>query len=185
MASEIDPRFEFASELASTTDDVIEAWLRGRNERTRRGYLSDLKQFAIWAGAPSPESAVDALMRHGPGKANQVMLAYRAAMKEPTTENPKGLSSSAINRRLAAIRSMIKYGRLIGVIAWAIDVENEPTREAQGYERPGPGRYPVAIPGVVAGRRWQCGAARPRYPGHVVRSRVATRGAVRPRTGRC
>jgi integrase/recombinase XerC len=136
MSSEISPLFEFTSELAATTDHVIEAWLAGRNDKTRRGYLSDLKQFAIWAGAPSPEAAVDALMRHGPGKANQVMLAYRAAMKEPTTANPRGLSSACINRRLAAIRSMIKYGRLIGAITWAIDVANEPHEKRKDMRGP-------------------------------------------------
>lgn len=125
MSTELAPVFEFATELASTTDDVIEAWLAGRNALTRRGYLSDLGQFALWAKAPSPHAAVDALLRMGPGKANQIVIKYRAYMIEVVLEDGTvGLSSSTINRRLAAIRSMVKFGRLIGVITWALDVPN-------------------------------------------------------------
>ncbi len=130
MATELAPVFEFSTELASTTDDVINAWLRGRNEKTRRGYLSDLGQFALWAKAPSQHAAVDALLRLGPGKANGVVMAYCAYMKE------SGLSHATINRRLAAIRSMVKFGRRIGVINWSLDVQNEKTEKRRDMRGP-------------------------------------------------
>jgi integrase/recombinase XerC len=115
MSTELAPIFEFPIELASTTEDVIEAWLAGRNAATRRGYLSDLGQFALWAKAPSSHAVIDALLRMAPGHANRVVLGYQAHMVE------SGLSSSTINRRLAAIRSMVKFGRRIGVITWSLD----------------------------------------------------------------
>jgi integrase/recombinase XerC len=129
MSTEIVPVFEFSTELASTTDDVIEAWLAGRNVATRRGYLSDLGQFALWAKAPSSHAAVDALLRMNPGMANRIVLGYQAHMVD------SGLSSSTINRRLSAIRSMVKFGRRIGVITWGLDtpgVKTEPRRDMKG-----------------------------------------------------
>ena len=49
MSTELAPVFEFTTEIAATTEHVIEAWLAGRNDKTRRGYLSDLGQFAVWS----------------------------------------------------------------------------------------------------------------------------------------
>ncbi len=129
MSTELAPIFEFPTELASTTKDVIEAWLAGRNAATRRGYLSDLGQFALWAKAPSSHAVVDALLRMTPGMANRIVLGYQAHMVE------SGLSSSTINRRLAAIRSMVKFGRRIGVITWSLDtpgVKPEKRRDMKG-----------------------------------------------------
>jgi integrase/recombinase XerC len=131
MSTDIAPVFKFSKTLAAATADVIEAWLRGRNEKTKRGYLSDICQFATWAKAPSSHAAVDALLRMGPGGANRVVMTYRADMVEA------GLSSSTINRRLAALRSMVKVGRLIGAVTWSLDVENVKS-EAKGDMR-GPG----------------------------------------------
>ena len=131
MSTDIAPVFKFSKTLAAATADLIEAWLRGRNALTRRGYLSDLGQFALWAKAPSDHDVVDSLLRLKPGDANRIVLAYRADMVEA------GLSSSTINRRLAALRSMVKVGRLIGAVTWSLDVENVKS-EAKGDMR-GPG----------------------------------------------
>jgi integrase/recombinase XerC len=129
VSTDIAPVFKFSKTLATTTGDLIEAWLAGRNALTRRGYLSDLGQFALWAKAPSYHAVVDSLLRLKPGDANRIVLAYRAHMVE------SGLSSATINRRLAALRSMVKVGRTIGKIAWSLDVENiksEVRRDMQG-----------------------------------------------------
>ena len=129
MSTDIAPIFKFSKTLAAATDDLIEAWLAGRNAKTRRGYLSDLGRFALWAKAPSDHAVVDSLLRLKPGDANRIVLAYRAHMVET------GLSSSTINRRLAALRSMVKVGRTIGKITWSLDVENirsEVRRDMQG-----------------------------------------------------
>jgi len=64
--------------IAST--DIIQAWLAGRNPRTLRAYAFDLSDFARFAGAATPEAAVDALVAGGPAFANRVALAYRADM---------------------------------------------------------------------------------------------------------
>lgn len=119
MSTEIAPVFKFAKTLAVGTVDLLESWLAGKNAKTRRGYLSDIGQFASWAGAPSDHAVVDSLLRLKLGDANRIVLAYRAHMVE------RKLSSSTINRRLAAIRSMVKAGRTIGMVNWSLEVGNE------------------------------------------------------------
>src|SRR5271166_442908 len=75
-----------------------------------------------------------------PGMANRIVLAYHAYMKEQKVvhgENEfKGLSSATINRRLAAIRSMVKFGRRIGVITWSLDTPGERTEKRGDMKGP-------------------------------------------------
>jgi integrase/recombinase XerC len=129
MSTEIAPLSKPLTGLAVPTEEVIEAWLRGRNAATTRGYLSDICHFAEWFKAPSAPAAVDALLRLGHGAANRVVMTYKAYLIESE------LSSATINRRLAALRSMVKVGRMIGVITWSLDVENvrsEPRCDMRG-----------------------------------------------------
>jgi integrase/recombinase XerC len=129
METDLAPLPAHATDLAVKTVDLIEAWLQGRNEKTRRGYLSDLDQFRVWSEAESTEAAVESLLRLAPAGANRVALSYKAAMVESK------LSPATINRRLAALRSMVKVGRVIGAINWLLEVENvksEPRRDMRG-----------------------------------------------------
>jgi integrase/recombinase XerC len=114
---------------AARTADVLEAWLAGRNPRTLEGYRRDLVQFAEWLGAPSADAAVEVFLSSGQAGANRIALAYRASLIE------RGLASATIARRLAALRSMVKVARLIGRVAWTLDVEGlrvEPRRDMRG-----------------------------------------------------
>jgi integrase/recombinase XerC len=135
-------RRDEAAELTRRVVDLTDAWLAGRNEKTKRGYLSDLNDFARWLGEKETHTAVERLLQMGPGKANQTVMLYIAAMKERKPSNrpaadDERLSSSTISRRIAALRSMIKIGRRIGMINWTLDVE-VPKAEARRDVR-GPG----------------------------------------------
>jgi integrase/recombinase XerC len=132
MGRELSRRQRSATDLAVPPVDVLESWLQGKNQLTRRGYLSDLNDFAAWRTAESPEAALEQLLRMGPGRANQLVIAYRADMKER-----RDLSSSTINRRLAALRSMVKVGRTIGVVNWSLDVQNVKSEERRHMSGPG------------------------------------------------
>lgn len=142
MSTEVAPVFEFPADLVPSGDDVIGQWLAGRNKSTQRAYLDDIGRFAAWAGAPSDHAAVEALLHSGPARANQIIMAYVAHMKERTVKTDgkdfKGLAPATINRRISAIRSIIKFGRLIGLITWSLDaggvkeVGNESRRDMRG-----------------------------------------------------
>lgn len=56
-------------------------------------------------------------------------LAYKTTLKE------RGLPPATINRRLAALRSLVKLGRTLGVVPWGLEIRNErtvPFRDTRG-----------------------------------------------------
>ncbi|WP_422929016.1 tyrosine-type recombinase/integrase [Singulisphaera sp. PoT] len=117
--------------LAFTSIDLTAAFLSGRKPTTLRAYESDLEDFAMFAGAGSSGEAVNGLIALHHGQANGVALAYRSHMTE------RGLSSATVSRRLAALRSVVKLGRTLGLINWTLEVES-PKAEAYRDTR-GPG----------------------------------------------
>lgn len=97
---------------------VIGAFLAGRNKRTLDAYAGDLDDFAAVLGFDCREEAVLRLLSLGAGPANALVLRYRNVMVDG------GLQASTINRRLAALRSLVKLARTLGVIVWGIDIPN-------------------------------------------------------------
>jgi integrase/recombinase XerC len=109
--------------------DLLEAFLAGRKATTLRAYTADLSDFAGWAGKPSPGAACDWLFALGAAEANATALEYRASLVE------RGLTPATVSRRLAALRSMSKCARLIGVCSWVLEVESpkvQPYRDTRG-----------------------------------------------------
>lgn len=111
---------------------LLEAFLAGRSARTVEAYRRDLADFAAFAGVADGEAAGRALLALPQGAANGMALAYRAAMVE------RGLAPATINRRLAALRSLVQLGNTLGLVAWSLSVEN--VRAATYRDTRGPGR---------------------------------------------
>jgi integrase/recombinase XerC len=115
--------------LVLGVDDVLKAFLAGRNPRTLLAYDKDLQDFARFVGAADARSGVGMLLNLPHGSANAAALAYKASLVD------RGLKSATIGRRLAALRSVVKMARTLGVVAWTLDVENpkvEPYRDTAG-----------------------------------------------------
>lgn len=111
---------------------LITAFLSGRNPRTLRAYRQDLDDFRAFVRSETAEAAAGVLLSRGQGGANAVALAYRAHLRE------RGLQAATINRRLAALRSLVKLARILGMVPWGLDVENvrsEPYRDTRGPGR--------------------------------------------------
>jgi integrase/recombinase XerC len=113
----------------SAPERLLGAFLSGRSPRTLRAYALDLADFARWSGVASAAEAARLLLAAGQGGAKGTALAYRAGLLA------RGLSAATVNRRLAALRSLVKVARLLGLAGWTLDVEgvpSEPLRDSRG-----------------------------------------------------
>jgi integrase/recombinase XerC len=109
--------------------DLLDAFLSGRNGRTLRAYDRDLADFAAFLGAADARAAVALLLAGGLGRANEVVLSYRAHLAA------RGLATATIARRLAALRSVVKLARTLGRVAWMLEIPSpkaEPFRDTAG-----------------------------------------------------
>ncbi len=113
---------------------LVAAFLAGRNPRTLRAYSQDLEDFRAFVGAGDVDAAAALLLGRGHGEANALGLAYKAHLVE------RGLSPATVNRRLAALRSLVKLARILGAVPWTLEVQNakaQPYRDTRGPGRVG------------------------------------------------
>lgn len=115
----------------SAAERLVAAFLAGRGPETRRAYSNDLADFAAFLDVADVDRAAAVLLGGGHGRANELALAYRAHLAE------KKLAAATINRRLAALRSLVKLGRVLGVVPWALEVPNEKARAYRDTRGPG------------------------------------------------
>src|SRR5262249_20138524 len=111
---------------------LVEAFLAGRSPQTLRAYRKDLEDFAAFLGVASVEAIPTSLLGGGQGSANELALRYRAHLQA------RGLAPATVNRRLAALRSLVKLARVVGLVAWALDVDG--VRAEKYRDTRGPGR---------------------------------------------
>jgi len=103
---------------------LVQAFLEGRTGTTTEAYTRDLTEFRDFLGLATLEQASAFLCSQSLGDANSIALEYRASLKE------RGYQSNTINRRLASLRSLVKFARTLGLISWSLEVKNE---KAQAY----------------------------------------------------
>ena len=103
---------------------LISSFLEGRKETTAEAYERDLEEFRAFMGSSTIREAAEYLCSQNLGDANLIALEYRASLKE------RRFQSNTINRRLASLRSLVKYARTIGLITWSLEVKNE---KAEAY----------------------------------------------------
>ena len=111
---------------------LLEAFFAGRNPRTLAAYRADLEDFRAHTGAANIGEAAGQLLSASHGEANAAALAYKANLVD------RGLQAATINRRLAALRSLVKLANTLGLVPWTLAVENV---KSQAYrDTRGPGR---------------------------------------------
>lgn len=100
--------------------DVMKAFFARRAPSTVNAYRGDLGQFAVWV---DPEQCADLnafsawLFSEQPGRVNALLMEWMEEMLQA------GLAPYTINRRLVAVRSLVKLGRTLGLINWGLDVQ--------------------------------------------------------------
>jgi integrase/recombinase XerC len=108
---------------------LVDVFLSGKSKTTLLAYRADLEAFSRFLGKSTIDEAADAFLGYGHGMANQVALSYRAQMLE------SGLAPATCNRRLAAVRSLVKLARVIGRVTWVLEipaVRSEKYRDTKG-----------------------------------------------------
>jgi len=111
---------------------LIQAFLSGRNALTIRAYRQDLNDFSSFTRARGVDDAARGLLSLAPGDANALALSYKANLVE------RGLQAATINRRLAALRALVKLARTLGIVLWSLEVQNlkvEQDRDLRGPAR--------------------------------------------------
>jgi integrase/recombinase XerC len=108
---------EFAH-CIDTDPDVIEQLLTDtRSPNTKRAYEKDLKDFFLFVAKREPDRDLVLAFLHLDGQqAITAVLKYKAHLV-----NTRRLSEATVNRRLAAIKSMVAMGRKVGVCAYRLD----------------------------------------------------------------
>ena len=113
----------------ATPARVVEAFLAERNQNTLRVYRQGLAAFQAFLNKPSLEEACAFFLSRSQGEANDLVLAYRAHLRQ------KKLSVATQNHRLAALRSLVKLARMLGVCSFSIEVKSlrvEAYRDTRG-----------------------------------------------------
>lgn len=110
------------------------SYLSTLSEHTRRAYTRDLEDLARHLGAADGLDTLRRLIEGGPGEANTLALDYKGDLLR------RELTPATINRRLAAVRSLVKLAKTSGLISWELSVRGErskPYRDTKGPGRSG------------------------------------------------
>ncbi len=103
-------------------DLILQAFCEGRSQKTVQLYLSDLDTFKSYLGVNNLKSALLELFDSPHSQANLTIMHYKSLMHQ------NGLKPATINRRLSALRSIVKEAQRNGFLQWELDVNNEKVR---------------------------------------------------------
>ena len=137
-------RSEGSAPPAVTAEPFLEAFLAGRSPQTMDAYRRDLRDFAGFVGVADPARAAEELLGRGAGQANLLAIRYRAALLD------RGLSPASVNRKLAALRSLVKMARLAGLVPFSLEVENVRSQAYRDTRGPGLAGYRLMLGAVEA-----------------------------------
>jgi integrase/recombinase XerC len=113
-----------------TLELALELFVAGRSRQTVKAYEADLRLWAAWARPRGTvaEAAAE-LLQGSAGAAHAQVRAYQAHLAE------RGLSPATINRRIAALRSLVGLAQSLGLVAWSLRVRSlkvEGMRDTRG-----------------------------------------------------
>ncbi|MHC1698951.1 MAG: tyrosine-type recombinase/integrase [Geobacteraceae bacterium] len=113
-----------------STSELLRAFFSCKSAKTLIAYRQDIEDFSIFMNQPGGlNSVVETLLARGHGLANALVLSYISDMQR------RGLAAATINRRLAALRSLVSLANTLGIISWKIEIGNvksEPYRDTSG-----------------------------------------------------
>jgi integrase/recombinase XerC len=129
------PQQQLAFLVSDNKDVLAQLLAQKRSPNTRQAYALDLKDFFRFVGAfsePTPALVTEFLSQEL-FSALALVLKYKAHLIE------KGLKEATVNRRLAAIKSLVNFARKVGLCNYTLeDVKGEfvkPYRDTTGVSK--------------------------------------------------
>jgi integrase/recombinase XerC len=123
---------EVFTQIDLSPDSLWVAFLQGKNPRTIKAYQQDIKDFQGFLGLNTPQEACAFLLQKSQAEANAVSLSYRHYLQQ------KKLSAATQNRRHAALKSLFKIARFVGLTSTTLELK--PTPQEKYRDTQGPGR---------------------------------------------
>lgn len=130
----MNPEIEILPKGAIALPDMaqlLEAFLEGRSEHTRRMYTQDLEDFKTFLEKDSLKETASFFLRLPQGEANRVALAYQTSLKK------RSLAPATINHRLAALCSLVRLGRMLGFCTFTLTITRLPVQAYRNTKGPG------------------------------------------------
>ena len=112
---------------------LVQDFYSSLGQNTLRSYQQGWSDFALYLEVPTVDEAARSLLALPAGQANALVLRYRNSLAE------RKLSPATTNSRLAAIKSLCKLAKLVGLVDWTIDVRglrSETLRDCRGPGEP-------------------------------------------------
>ena len=130
IAIEPSHRLPITLEIA-TPEELLDSFLNARSGRTNKAYKQDLESFREWLNVDSIDDAAKILLSAGQGPANGLALKYQTHLRD------KGLQPSTINRRLTALKSLVKQANTLGLVNWHLSVSSLKSESYRDTAGPG------------------------------------------------
>jgi integrase/recombinase XerC len=119
------------------TQDLLDAFLSNKSEKTILAYRRDLEEFRQFLQARNIDEAARMFLSQGLYNANHLALKYKTHLAET-----RNLQPTTVNRKLAALRSLTDMAYTLGMINWKVRVKNQKI-EGNSRDTRGPGKTGV------------------------------------------
>lgn len=122
---------------------LLKNFLSGKSKQTIKAYSDDLNCFRKYLNLTSINQVPELLLSMKIGHANATVISYKNYLIK------LGMHSSTINRKLASIRSLVKMGRVFGLVNWTLEVRNEKSVCYRDTSGPGKDNFQKMLTSVL------------------------------------
>ena len=103
----------------TATEEYVKSFFPGKSPGTVKAYASDLETFSSYLGTGTVEEALELLFALPLNRANLLVMHYKAEIDD------SGIKVSSINRKLSALRSIVKEANRRDIVPWILEINNE------------------------------------------------------------